>query len=76
MRLGKIKGASFIPNNVCALMFAKDPLRVFPGAYVHFLRYSGVEEKTGREYNVTKDRIIDGNMLEVYAMYLQLLTPT
>jgi ATP-dependent DNA helicase RecG len=49
MRLGKIKEEKFIPNNVCALIFAKDPRQVFPGAYVHFLRYNGTDEKTGKK---------------------------
>jgi ATP-dependent DNA helicase RecG len=65
MRLGRVKDGKFIPNNVCALTFAKDPRQVFPGAYVHFLRYNGVEERTGREYNVIKDRLIEGTILEV-----------
>ena len=65
MRLGKYRDSKFIPNNVCALIFAKDPRQVFPGAYVHFLRYNGTEEKTAHEYNVIKDRIIDGTVLEI-----------
>ena len=65
MRMGKQQNATFTPNNVCALMFAKDPQLVFPGAYVHFLRYNGIEEKTGPAYNVIKDRIIGGTILEV-----------
>lgn len=65
MRLGKIKDGVFHPNNVCALTFAKDARQAFPGAYVHFLRYNGMEEKTGREYNVIKDRMIEGTLLEV-----------
>jgi ATP-dependent DNA helicase RecG len=65
MRLGKKIGNSFVPNNVCALMFAKDPQQVFPGAYIHFLRYAGTEEKSGKEYNVVKDRMINGTLLDV-----------
>jgi len=65
MRLGKFKGETFVPNNVCALMFAVDPKTVFPGAYVHFLRFNGTEEKSGKEYNVIKDRMIDGTVLDV-----------
>ncbi|MEA2993674.1 MAG: ATP-dependent helicase RecG [Alphaproteobacteria bacterium] len=65
MRLGRVKDGKFVPNNVCALVFAKDARRVFAGAYVHFLRYNGTEEKTGKDYNVIKDRIIDGTILEV-----------
>lgn len=63
MRLGRFRDGNFIPNNVCALVFAKDAQHVFPGAYVHFLRYNGTEELTGREYNVTKDRMISGTIL-------------
>ena len=47
MRLGRFVDGTFIPNNVCTLTFARDARRVFPGAYVHFLRYNGTEEKTG-----------------------------
>ena len=65
MRLGKIVNGEFNPNNVCAILFATDPRQVFPGAYVHFLRYNGTEEKTGKEYNVIKDRVIEGNIIEI-----------
>ncbi|OEC93275.1 MULTISPECIES: ATP-binding protein [unclassified Rhizobium] len=65
MRLGKVREGKFVPNNVCALMFAKDPQQVFPGSYVHFLRYVGNEEKSGKEYNVIKDRMIQGSLLDV-----------
>lgn len=67
MRLGSIKDRAFVPNNVCALIFAKDPRKAFPGSYIHFLRYNGIDEKTGREYNVIKDRIIEGSILEIIA---------
>jgi ATP-dependent DNA helicase RecG len=65
MRLGRIRDGKFVPNNVCALAFAKDPRQVFPGAYVHFLRYNGTAEKTGKEYNVIKDRMIEGTILDI-----------
>lgn len=65
MRLGKIREGKFVPNNVCALIFAKDPREVFPGSYVHFLRYAGIEEKSGKEYNVIKDRMIEGSILDI-----------
>lgn len=65
MRLGRHQSGKFVPNNACALIFAKDPQLVFPGAYIHFLRYNGVIEGTGKEYNVIKDRIISGTILDV-----------
>jgi ATP-dependent DNA helicase RecG len=64
-RLGKVKQNRFVPNNVCAIMFAKDPQEVFPGAYIHFLRYRGTEERPGTRFDVIKDRIIAGTILEV-----------
>lgn len=65
LRLGKVVNGEFAPNNVCTLMFAIDPLQAFPGAYIHFLRYNGVEAKSGSEYNVIKDRMIQGTVLDV-----------
>ena len=65
MRLGRVHNGVFQPNNACVLAFARDPRRIFPGAYVHFLRYNGTEEKSGKEYNVIKDRVIDGTINEI-----------
>jgi ATP-dependent DNA helicase RecG len=65
LRLGHIVNGAFVPNNVCVWMFANDPQRVFPGAYVHFLRYNGTEAKSGSQYNVIKDRMIEGTILDV-----------
>lgn len=64
MHLGKPVEGVFIPNNACALVFAKDPQEVFPGAYIRVLRYEGSEERAGREFNVSKDRIVSGNILD------------
>lgn len=65
IRLGSRVGARFIPNNACALLFAKDPRIIFPGAIVHFLKYNGTEELFGKEYNVEKDRQIEGNIVTI-----------
>lgn len=65
MHLGKLREGVFTPNNASALIFAKDPQEAFPGSYVHVLRYEGTIEKTGKDYNVTKDRIISGTVLDV-----------
>jgi len=65
LRLGKAVNGQFVPNHVCDLMFANDAQEVFPGAYVHFLRYNGTVAKSGSEYNVIKDRIIEGSVLDV-----------
>ena len=65
LRLGKVINGEFAPNHVCDLMFANDAQEVFPGAYVHFLRYNGTVAKSGSEYNVIKDRMIEGSVLDV-----------
>lgn len=63
--LAKSRGDTLICNNACALLFAEDIQTVFPGCYVHFLRYSGNDAKSGSEYNVIKDRLISGNVIDV-----------
>ncbi len=65
LRLGRVIDGQFMPNNVCVLMFANDAQQTFPGAYVHFLRYNGTTALTGSQYNVVKDRMIEGTVLDV-----------
>ena len=50
--LGKLNNGTFVPNNACALLFAKDPAVIFPGCSIRFLRYEGETEETGQRYNV------------------------
>lgn len=59
-RLGVTKAGRFIPNVACALSFAKDPVNLFPGCYIKFLRFHGEEELTGANYNVIKTILIEG----------------
>lgn len=61
MRLGNCQaGDAFVPNVACALLFAKDPLQVIPGSRILFERFDGVERHTGAEYNVVKERMLEG----------------
>lgn len=64
-RLGRITGGVFKPNFACVLLFAKDPLLLFPGCKVQILRYDGERELTGKQYNVIKDIWIEGAIPEV-----------
>jgi ATP-dependent DNA helicase RecG len=64
-RLGRISGDVFNPNFACVLLFAKDPLLLFPGCKVQILRYDGDRELTGKDYNVIKDIWIEGPIPEV-----------
>lgn len=52
--LGKRKGGSFRPNTACVLLFAKDPISLFPGCKVRFLRYEGEYEGTGEGLKCSK----------------------
>jgi ATP-dependent DNA helicase RecG len=65
MHLGRRRSGVFIPNNACVLLFANDPQEIFPGAYVHLLRYQGTREQSGKDFNVIKDRVITGTVLDV-----------
>ena len=38
---------------------------VFPGLLVHFLRYEGREPLSGKDYNVVKDRMVSGTIIQV-----------
>lgn len=64
-RLGKIINNNFIPNNACALLFAKEPNLYFPGCSIRFLRYEGETEQTGKDYNVVKDIWLEGCVPEL-----------
>jgi ATP-dependent DNA helicase RecG len=57
--LGKVTPNGFIPNNACALLFAKDPQRAFPGCKIRFLRFEGETEGTGERWNPIRDNWID-----------------
>jgi ATP-dependent DNA helicase RecG len=61
--LGKIKAASFVPNNACALLFARDPMSRFPGCKIRFLRFDGEKEGTGEKFNAVKDIWLDQGSL-------------
>ena len=60
--LGRFEGRSFIPNLACALLFAKDPLRLIPGCKIRFQRFEGEQEGTGDKYNAVKDEFLEGTI--------------
>jgi ATP-dependent DNA helicase RecG len=61
-RLGKRENKKFKPNNACALLFARDPIAIFPGCKIRFLRFEGTFEGTGERWNAVKDIVIEGNI--------------
>ncbi len=66
-RLGKIKQVGFVPNLACVLLFAKDPALVVPGCKIRFMRFEGVDEKTGKDFNVVKSLWIEGAVPDLIA---------
>jgi ATP-dependent DNA helicase RecG len=68
-RLGRLDGSHFHPNVACALLFARDPRTLFPGAYIRFMRFAGRQERTGQKYNLIegKDFWIDGPLPRLIA---------
>jgi ATP-dependent DNA helicase RecG len=59
-KLGKDGPKGFVPNIAGALMFAKDPTSVIPGAYIRVRRYGGTEEQFGTVMNIEADERFDG----------------
>lgn len=59
-KLGRREGGIFRPNLACALLFAKDPRDVAPGARIRVIRYEGTKEGFGTEMNSVFSTFIDG----------------
>jgi ATP-dependent DNA helicase RecG len=62
--LGYRTSSGFSASNALVLMFAKQPQREFPGAYIRVLRFEGTEQKSGKYFNVIKDRTFEGTIIE------------
>lgn len=60
LHLGRRFGQSFEPNLACALVLAKSPRDILPGARLRISRYSGIEEGFGEQLNKTFDDFVDG----------------
>jgi ATP-dependent DNA helicase RecG len=54
-----------VPNKACALLFAKEPQDVVPGAFVRIQRYRGTKRETGDRRNVIEDVQIHGTVPEI-----------
>ena len=74
-RLGTIVGGSFRPNTACALAFASDPVALFPGCQIRFLRIDGESEQSGANYNVIKTVPMEGPLPGVLQLHPAALKP-
>jgi ATP-dependent DNA helicase RecG len=73
-RLGTIVSGSFRPNVACALAFAADPVNLFPGCQIKFLRIDGEFEKSGADYNVIKTIPLEGPLPRLIEQAAAILT--
>jgi len=73
-RLGRITDGKFNPNLACAMVFAKDPCLVVPGARIRFLRFEGTTEGTGDRFNAIKDVIVEAPIPEAITRIEEILT--
>jgi predicted HTH transcriptional regulator len=53
-------------TNAGLLLLYRDSRRLIPGAYVRFLRYTGLEERFGGEQNLVKDEFFSGPIPRVF----------
>ena len=60
LHLGKLQNGTFVANVACYLLFANDPMELFHGCRVRFLRFEGEQEGVGDRFNAVKDRYIEG----------------
>lgn len=56
------KKEEFKIKNSGILLFAKDPEKYIPTASIRYIRYNGLESKTGVEHNVIKDERFENNI--------------
>lgn len=64
-KLGRRSGNQFLPNLACALLFARDPREVIPGARIRVIKYEGTHEKFGGEMNSVFNTFVDGNIAKL-----------
>lgn len=61
----KEKNNRFQVSTAAILLFGKNPQLYFPRARVRFIRYEGIQEGVGTQMNVIKDKIFEGNILNM-----------
>jgi len=64
-RVIKKENDSYTISVAAILLFGKDPQRYFPRARLRFIKYQGIDEKTGAQMNVIKDVIFEGTVLQM-----------
>lgn len=60
--LAQKKGNDYLFKKSAILLFAKDPEKYIPSASVRYIRFEGVQSKTGENHNVIKDQRFENNI--------------
>ena len=61
----KEKNGKEVLSTAAILLFGKRPQDFLPRARVRFIKYDGIEEKTGAEMNVIKDIVFEGKIYDM-----------
>ena len=61
----KEKNGKEVLSTAAILLFGKRPQDFLPRARVRFIKYEGIEEKTGAEMNVVKDIVFEGKIYDM-----------
>ena len=61
----KEKNGKDVLSTAAILLFGKRPQDFLPRARVRFIKYDGIEEKTGAEMNVVKDIVFEGKIYDM-----------
>ena len=61
----KEKNGKEVLSTAAILLFGKRPQDFLPRARVRFIKYEGIEEKTGAEMNVIKDIVFEGKIYDM-----------
>lgn len=61
----KKENKNYTVSAAAILLFGKEPQRFFPRARLRFIKYQGIEEKTGAQMNIIKDVTFEGTILQM-----------
>jgi ATP-dependent DNA helicase RecG len=60
--LASEKDNKLVYKNSAILLFSKDPDKYIPSSYIRYIRYEGAKAESGKNFNVTKDVRLEGNI--------------
>jgi ATP-dependent DNA helicase RecG len=56
------KSSAVVFKNAAILLFAEDPSQYIANAYVRYVRYKGIKQRSGRDFNVVKDERFEASI--------------